>query len=98
MTVHLSIRDRIRDDVALYDITRQTAKTVLVLLRQRLAASTDTTETEYWQVRIAGVEEAEAALGPGLPALQILAQQDRWVAEADQLLTMTGESPSDSAW
>ena len=98
MTVQLSIRDRIRDDVALYDITRQSAKTVLALLRRLRAASSDAIETEYWQVRIAGVKEAEAALDPDLPALQILAQQDRWVAEGNELLTMTDIPPLDGTW
>ena len=91
MAVHLSTRDRIRDDVALYDITHQAANMVLALLHQRLDASSDITETEYLLVRIAGVEEADAALRSDLPALQILAQQDRWIAEAHYLDTMADE-------
>jgi hypothetical protein len=98
MTVQQSIRDRILDDVALYDITRQSAKVVLALLHQRLDASSDVTETEYWQVRIDGVKEVEATLRSDLPPLRILAQQDRWVAEANQLLTMTDEPPLDGSW
>ena len=97
MTVQLSIRDRIRDDVALYDITHQAANMVLALLHQRLDASSDATETEYLLVRIAGVEEVDAALRSDLPALQILAQQDRWIAEAHYLDSMTDEVPTNRA-
>lgn len=91
MSYRLSVHERINDDVALYDITRQTAKAVLALMYQELDASSDATETEYWRVRIAGVRETEAALKPDLPALQILAQQDRWLAEAHYLDTVTSE-------
>lgn len=95
MPAHLRIQDRVRDTVALYDITHQSAKTVLALLHQQLDASTDETETAYWRTRIADVEQADAELHADTPALQILAQQDRWIAEAHHLDTTAADAPLD---
>lgn len=92
MPAHLRIQDRVRDTVALYDITHQSAKTVLALLHQRLAASTDETETAYWRTRIADVEQADAELHADTPGLLLLAQQDRWIAEAHYLDATTDDA------
>lgn len=66
MAAHLSIRDRLRDAVALYDITHQGAKTVLAPLNQRLDASTD--ETAYWHARIAAPRPDCRSTTPTSPA------------------------------
>ncbi|MCF4123018.1 hypothetical protein L1785_18745 [Antribacter sp. KLBMP9083] len=87
MTTKPTIADRIRDDVALVDSTHQGALMLLHILRKRRDAATDELERDCWQAPIDVPNEADRAVRRVLPKppLRILALQDRWIAEINQL-------------
>ncbi|MDR2567664.1 MAG: hypothetical protein LBC97_16745 [Bifidobacteriaceae bacterium] len=80
-----ALRDeRLADDVALYDITRQAATVLSSLLLQRMRGAEDDAARAVWAARRRLVKRQVLALDPGDRA-GLVAQQEAWAAEIDAL-------------
>ena len=85
MAATLAERLAALDHVSNYDGTRQGMHMLTHMLMKLQDAANDEVEKEYWQARIDSAEREDKAMKSSWSMAQLVALQDRWLAEIRQV-------------